>query len=69
MFAKTGHSGGQVLPRSTSGRNPITYREWDINPSIKGVGRGPERIVTGSDGSAYYTSDHYHSFTQFRSGR
>lgn len=67
-FGDTGQAGGQVLPRSTSGGSPITYREWDVNPYVKGVDRGGERIVTGSDGSAYYTSDHYRSFTQFWSG-
>lgn len=68
-FGKTRRSGGQVLPRSTSGGSPITYREWDIKPSIKGVDREAERIVTGGDVSACCTSDHYPSFTQFRSGR
>ncbi|UJP39781.1 ribonuclease domain-containing protein [Cellulomonas palmilytica] len=67
-FGNTGQAGGQVLPRSTSGGSPITYREWDVNPYVKGVDRGAERIVTGSDGSAYYTSDHYRSFIQFWSG-
>ncbi|WP_309616910.1 DUF488 family protein [Salinibacterium sp.] len=28
--------------------------------------RGPERMVIGDDGSAYFTSNHYDSFTQFR---
>jgi len=46
----------------------ITYRECDVNPYVKGQNRGPERIVTGSDGSAYFTSDHYSSFTQMRGG-
>jgi len=67
-FGSTGQAGGQVFPRSTSGGSPITYREWDVNPYVKGVDRRAERIVTGSDGSAYYTSDHYRSFTQFWSG-
>lgn len=29
----------------------------------KGVNRGPQRIVKGSDGSAYWTDDHYTAFT------
>jgi guanyl-specific ribonuclease Sa len=41
----------------------VTYREWDVNPNIKGVDRDDERIVTGSNGTAYYTNDHYNSFT------
>jgi guanyl-specific ribonuclease Sa len=50
-----------------SGPNgPITYREWDVNPNIKGVDRGKERLVTGSDGSAYSTRDHYDTFVRIR---
>jgi len=30
------------------------------------MNRGPERIVTGSDGRAYYTSDHYTTFTEMK---
>ena len=54
------------LPSVDSSGNPLTYREWDVNPYVKGVNRGGERVVTGSDGSAYYTRDHYDSFTMFR---
>jgi guanyl-specific ribonuclease Sa len=35
-------------------------------PRVPGQNRGTERIVVGSDGSAYYTNDHYQSFTQIR---
>ena len=59
-----GRNGGQVLPHTVSGDDPITYREWDVNPKVKGD-RGEERIVTGSDGTGYYTNDHYLTFTQF----
>jgi guanyl-specific ribonuclease Sa len=51
-----------LLPSDASG-NAITYREYDVNPYQKGVNRGSERIVVGSNGSAYYTNDHYESFT------
>lgn len=64
-FANDGRDGGQILPRQTPGGDSITYREWDVNPNVKGVDRGLERIVTGNDGSAYYTDDHYKWFTQF----
>jgi guanyl-specific ribonuclease Sa len=63
-FMNSGSGGGQVLPRAGGG-NPITYREYDINPYVKGVNRGAERVVTGSDGSRYYTGDHYQTFTKF----
>jgi len=42
--------------------NPITYKEYDVNPSQKGVDRGTQRLVIGSDGKAYYTIDHYKTF-------
>ncbi|MGO9868230.1 MAG: ribonuclease domain-containing protein [Rhodomicrobium sp.] len=44
----------------------MTYQEWDVNPRVPGVNRGAQRLVTGSDGSAYYTDDHYKTFTQIR---
>jgi guanyl-specific ribonuclease Sa len=55
-----------VLPQTTPGGDPITYQEWDVNPYQKGVNRGAERLVTGSDGSAWYTNDHYSTFVQVR---
>jgi guanyl-specific ribonuclease Sa len=71
-FANDGRNGSMVLPRTTSGGDVITYREWDINPYVKGVDRGSQRIVTGSVNgqivSGYYTGDHYITFTQFAGG-
>jgi ribonuclease T1 len=40
----------------------IKYREWDVNKKQQGKNRGTERLITGSDGSAYYTRDHYKTF-------
>jgi RHS repeat-associated protein len=60
-----GRQGGQVLPKSNS-NGPINYREWDVNPYTRGINRGQQRLVTGSDGSAYYTDNHYGSFTRLR---
>ena len=65
-FLNDGSQGAQVLPRTASDGGSITYREWDLSPNIKGVPRDARRLVTGSDGSAYYTTDHYLSFIQFR---
>lgn len=66
-----GYKGGSVfgntdgaLPGTDAAGNSVTYREWDVNPYVKGVDRGTERLVTGSDGSAYYTDDHYGTFLQ-----
>ena len=38
------------------------YKECDVNYS--GGFRGAERLIYGTDGSVYYTSDHYQTFTQ-----
>ena len=40
------------------------YREYDVNPKIRGHSRDAERIVIEQDtGKAYYTADHYRTFT------
>jgi hypothetical protein len=56
----------EKLPEVDANGDPITYQEWDINPYVEGQNRGLERVVTGDDGSAYYTDDHYDSFTRIR---
>ena len=48
--------GAQKLPEG------VNYREYDVNPYIKGQNRGAERIVIGDDGSVWYTNDHYFTF-------
>jgi len=72
-MAPPGYEGGRtflnvekVLPQTDSQGRRLKYREWDVNPLKAGVNRGPERLVTGSDGSAYYTDDHYKSFKKIR---
>ncbi len=62
-FENDGRQGAQVLPREDASGNPISYKEYDVNPKQKGRKRGTERVVVGSDGKAYYTDDHYHTFT------
>ncbi|MCG3040616.1 hypothetical protein L7D48_08560 [Streptomyces sp. S1A] len=54
------------LPSVDAQGNSISYYEYDVNPHTPGVNRGPERLVTGSDGSAYYTNDHYQNFHRMR---
>lgn len=40
------------------------YREYDVHPKVPGKNRGAERIVIEQrTGKAYYTHDHYNSFT------
>jgi len=55
-----------LLPKTDAHGNEIQYQEWDINPLESGKSRGTERVVTGSDGNAYYTNDHYNSFTKIK---
>ena len=44
----------------------ISYKEYDIAPKQKGVPRNDKRIVMGSDGSVWYSSDHYKTFIRIR---
>ena len=62
VFYNEGRAGVRPLPRVDVDGNPIEYHEWDVNRREPGHNRGKERLVTGSDGSAYYTGDHYQSF-------
>lgn len=68
-----GTRGGQTF-RNNEGLLPATgdrgerlrFQEWDVNPKRPGRGRDAERIVTASDGSAWYTLDHYRTFVLIR---
>ncbi len=50
-----------LRPKEEGGKR-IRYSEWDVHPKVQGQNRGAERLVTGSDHSAWYTADHYKSF-------
>lgn len=50
------------LPAKSPDGKKIRYSEWDVKPKVEGENRGPERLVTGSDHSAWYTRDHYKTF-------
>ncbi|MCP4523747.1 MAG: hypothetical protein GY828_06050 [Candidatus Gracilibacteria bacterium] len=61
--APDGYVGGRifknkegVLPKNT------TYKEYDVNPYIKGQNRGSERLVIDAKGNSYFTKDHYKTF-------
>ena len=54
------------LPTTTSDGTAITYREHDVNNKSAGIIRDAQRFVTGSDGSVYYTDDHYSTFTKLK---
>ncbi|MEV4316132.1 ribonuclease domain-containing protein [Actinocrispum sp. NPDC049592] len=62
IYDNVAGAGSMQLPKYNHGtRSAITYREYDVHP-YTGADRGPERVVEGSDGSVYYTKDHYNSF-------
>ncbi len=72
-FAPPGYVGGRIfgnyeglLPRYNARRKRIEYREWDVRPKAEGRNRGAERLVTGSDGRAWYSADHYRSFLEVK---
>jgi guanyl-specific ribonuclease Sa len=50
------------LPSMDENGNPITYGEFDVNNKLPNAKRDKERFIKGSDGSIYYTKDHYNSF-------
>jgi len=64
--------GGIPLPGYVGGRDfqnrerrlpRGSYREYDVNPKIRGRGRDAERLVIEQrTGKAYYTGDHYRTF-------
>jgi ribonuclease T1 len=71
--APSGYVGGRKftnrekrLPKNDENGNKINYQEWDVNPKVKGVNRGAERLITGSDNTAYFTNDHYKTFTKIK---
>ncbi|CAM3878618.1 MULTISPECIES: ribonuclease domain-containing protein [Tsukamurella] len=54
------------LPATGADGKKVRYTEWDVNIKKPNRGRDAERIITGSDGSAWYTLDHYETFTRIR---
>jgi len=72
-YAPPGYVGGRVfgnyegqLPRYNARRKRIEYREWDVRPRAEGRNRGSERLVTGNDGRAWFTADHYRTFLEVK---
>lgn len=62
--APAGHVGGRIwrnreknLPKGGE------YREFDVNPKVRGRNRGAERIVVDfNTGKGWYTRNHYRTF-------
>jgi len=65
---KFGNYEGQ-LPAIDSSGNKILYQEWDVNPHRRFLNRGPERLITSSDGRAWYTPDHYSTFMEIKDAK
>ncbi|RMI31769.1 ribonuclease domain-containing protein [Nocardia stercoris] len=54
------------LPRTDPSGKTLSYQEWDVNPKRPGQTRDAQRIITDNIGDAYYTGDHYQTFTRMR---
>lgn len=58
-----GYVGGREFQNRERRLPPGRYREYDVNPKIRGRSRDAERIVIELDtGRAYYTGNHYRTF-------
>src|SRR5262249_10615417 len=59
-----GYVGGRVSGNRERRLPHGDYREYDVNPKRPGKNRGTERIVIEQrTGKAYYSRDHYETFT------
>ena len=61
--ALPGYIGGRAFQNRERRLPRGHYREYDVNPKIRGHSRDAERIVIEQEtGRAYYTRDHYRTF-------
>ncbi|PGH25624.1 hypothetical protein RN90_09765 [Fusobacterium animalis] len=66
-YKNDGRDGGQILPKKDINGNNITYNEFDVNKEDPVTNlRDNKRFVRGSDGSVYYTNDHYKTFKRIK---
>jgi RHS repeat-associated protein len=61
--APKGYKGGKEYRNDDNKLPEGEYREYDVNPYVRGVDRGEERIVVEKNGKAYYTGNHGDDFT------
>jgi guanyl-specific ribonuclease Sa len=66
QFMNDQRGGTTALPHRDAGGHTVIYHEYDVNPRTQGVDRGPQRLVVGSDGSAFVTADHYVTWQRLR---
>ena len=60
-----GYVGGIEFHNRERKLPPGRYREYDVHARVRGKDRGPERLVVEQEtGLAYYTPDHYRTFTR-----
>jgi ribonuclease T1 len=58
-----GYVGGRRFENRERRLPSGAYREYDVQPKVRGRDRGPERIVIDQrTGKAWYTGDHYRTF-------
>ena len=62
-YRNDGSANSAILPAKNK-NGEITYKEFDINQTT--TGRDSYRFIKGSDGSVYYTNDHYKTFTRIK---
>lgn len=69
--APSGYVGGRVfgnhegrLPAKDGKGKALTYWEYDVFPFREGRNRGAVRVVIDSKWNAWYTRDHYKSFSK-----
>nr|WP_142017378.1 ribonuclease domain-containing protein [Serratia fonticola] len=59
------------LPDRTTGQpglpvQPTGYYKEYVHPTPNISGPGPQRVIVGQNGEAYYTNDHYKTFIKIR---
>ena len=54
------------LPTMDNAGNSMTYKEFDVNNKLPNANRDAQRFLKGSDGSIYYTDDHYSTFIKIK---
>ena len=54
------------LPKKGSDGRKQKFQEWDVNPKKNGKNRGVERLITASNGQAWFTNDHYATFIELK---
>jgi hypothetical protein len=65
-FANDGRGGTTRLPDADGAGNPVNYVEHTVNPRPPGGSLDASRIIVGSDGTVWATTDHFGTWTQVR---